>query len=79
MEFSVFLTSVADVKTFVNAASFYPYEVDVLSGRYVINGKSIMGLFSIDLSAPVRVRLSEAGKEAEAFLESLKPYIHQDS
>ena len=49
MEFSVFLTSVADVKTFVNAASFYPYEVDVLSGRYVINGKSIMGLFSIDL------------------------------
>ena len=78
MEFSVFLTSVSDVKAFVNAASFYPYEVDVLSGRYIINGKSIMGLFSIDLSTPVKVRLSKAGAEAEELINSLRPYIHKD-
>jgi len=77
MEFSVFLTSVSDVKAFVNAASFYPYEVDVLSGRYIINGKSIMGLFSIDLSTPVRVRLSEAGEAADELIKNLGPYIHK--
>ena len=42
MEFMVLLTSVADVKAFVDAASLYPYEVDVKAGRYVINGKSII-------------------------------------
>lgn len=55
MKFQVLLSSVADVKDFVDAASACPSEVDVLSGRYVVNGKSIMGLFSVDLSAPVTV------------------------
>ena len=61
MEFMVLLTSVADVKDFVDAASLYPYEVDVKAGRYVINGKSIMGLFSVDLSGPVTVALPKGG------------------
>ena len=77
MEFSVFLSSVADVKAFVNATSVYPHEVDVCSGRYIINGKSIMGLFSIDLSVPVKVHLSHPGAEADALIEELGPYVHQ--
>ncbi len=76
MEFFVMLTSVADVKEFVDAACTYPYDVDVLTGRYVVNGKSIMGLFSIDLSRPVTVRLAQAGPEADALKALLAPYVH---
>ena len=75
MEFMVLLTSVADVKAFVDAASLYPYEVDVKAGRYVINGKSIMGLFSIDLSGPVTVELSQGGEEAELLKSRLRAYM----
>ena len=75
MEFLVLLTSVSDVKAFVDAASLYPYEVDVKAGRYVINGKSIMGLFSVDLSGPVTVVLTQDGEEAKKLKERLKSYI----
>lgn len=75
MEFSVMLTSVADVKAFVDAATVYPHEVDVLAGRYVVNGKSIMGLFSIDLSHPVIIRLEKDGGEAEEMKASLAAYL----
>lgn len=76
MEFSVLLTSVADVKAFVDAATVYPYDVDVQGGRYLVNGKSIMGLFSIDLSHPVEVRLHQAGPEADLMKDMLKEYLH---
>ena len=45
--FFVSLTSISDVKKFVDAATRCSAEIDVLSGRYVINAKSIMGLFSL--------------------------------
>ena len=74
-EFFVSLSSIEDVRQFVNAATCCPCEVDVLSGRYVIDAKSIMGLFSIDLSKPVTVRLSQGGPEAEALKAALAPYV----
>ena len=76
MEFSVLLTSVTDVKIFVDEATIYPYDVDVLAGRYVVNGKSIMGLFSVDLSKPVTVRLEKDGAEAEMMKASLAAYMN---
>ncbi len=74
MEFQVLLTSVADVKEFVDAAAAYPWEVDVQAGRYLVNGKSIMGLFSVDLSVPVTVTLEQAGPEAEALRAALEKF-----
>ncbi|WP_297211468.1 HPr family phosphocarrier protein [uncultured Flavonifractor sp.] len=53
--FEVSLSSIEDVRRFVDAASRCACEIDVCSGRYVTDGKSIMGLFSLDLSKPVRV------------------------
>ena len=76
MEFSVLLTSVTDVKSFVDAATVYPYDVDILAGRYVVNGKSIMGLFSVDLSKPIIVRLEKDGAEAETMKASLAAYLN---
>ena len=73
-EFLVSLTSIDDVRQFVKAATHCACDVDVLSGRYVVDAKSIMGLFSLDLSQPVKVEVRGAEEEREAFFRSLAPF-----
>ena len=51
----VLLNSIDKVKNFVNTVSRYDGEFDLVSGRYVIDAKSIMGIFSLDLSQPIRL------------------------
>jgi phosphotransferase system HPr-like phosphotransfer protein len=75
MEFQVMLTSVSDVKDFVDATAACPSDIDVHSGRYVVNGKSIMCLFSLDLSVPVKVALHGDGEGEKAFREKVKKFI----
>lgn len=41
------------VKKFVNVVNKYPYEIDLRSGRFLIDAKSLLGIFSLDLSKPV--------------------------
>lgn len=77
MEFQVLLTSVADVKDFVDLSSGCPAEIDVLSGRYVVNGKSIMCLFSIDLSQPVTVVVHGDGEREQAFRAGAERFMVQ--
>lgn len=73
-EFYVSLSSIEDVRQFVNAATCCPCEVDVLSGRYVIDAKSIMGLFSLDLSKPVRVEVHGSDSERAEFEQSVAAF-----
>ena len=73
-EFYVSLASIEDVRQFVNAATRCPCEVDVLSGRYVVDGKSIMGLFSLDLTQPVKVQVHGGEEEREAFRRSVDAF-----
>ncbi|MBQ8137166.1 MAG: HPr family phosphocarrier protein [Clostridia bacterium] len=47
------LSFAEDVKTFVNTVNRYPYEMDLRSGRHVVDAKSILGIFSLDLSKPI--------------------------
>lgn len=54
-EFTVVLKSINDVKTFVNVVTKYDFEIDLASGRYVVDAKSIMGIFSLDLTQPIKV------------------------
>lgn len=54
-EFTVVLKSINDVKTFVNVVTKYDFEIDLTSGRYVVDAKSIMGIFSLDLTQPIKV------------------------
>jgi phosphotransferase system HPr-like phosphotransfer protein len=49
------LRSINDVKDFVNIANKYDFDVDMTSGRYVVDAKSIMGIFSLDLSKSIKV------------------------
>ena len=51
--FNVLLGSINDVKNFVNIVSKYDYEIDLSSGRYVVDAKSIMGIFSLDLTKEI--------------------------
>ena len=70
----IFLNSIDKVKSFVNDISKFDYDFDLISGRYVIDAKSIMGIFSLDLSKPIDLNIhSEEG--ADEVLELLKPYI----
>lgn len=52
---TVALQAINDVKDFVNIVSKFDYEVDLVAGRYSIDAKSIMGIFSLDLSKPIDV------------------------
>lgn len=68
------LNSIDKVKSFVNDISRFDYDFDLVSGRYVIDAKSIMGIFSLDLSKPIELNI-HAEENADAIIESLKPYI----
>ncbi|KAI4446931.1 hypothetical protein C823_001449 [Eubacterium plexicaudatum ASF492] len=68
------LNSIDKVKSFVNAITQFDYDFDLISGRYVIDAKSIMGIFSLDLSKPIDLAI-HAEEELEAILEVIKPYL----
>lgn len=49
------LSTIADVRDFVNIVSATSIDVDLSSGRYIVDGKSIMGIFSLDLLSPIKL------------------------
>ena len=71
------LNSIDKVKSFVNTISQYSFDFDLISGRYVIDAKSIMGIFSTDLSKPVNVRIHAQGAEAEKALQVVRKYAEE--
>lgn len=66
-EFYVSLRSVSDVKQFVTAASMIAADIDVVSGRYTVDAKSILGICSLDLDRPALVKIYGGDAEGEAF------------
>jgi phosphotransferase system HPr-like phosphotransfer protein len=67
------LTSIADVQKFVNAVTRFNGDVDLQSGRYLVDAKSIMGIFSLDLTQPVDMlihsdNVDELIKDIDAFI-----------
>lgn len=68
----IYLESINDIKKFVSIISKYDGDFDLISGRYVVDAKSIMGIFSLDLSKPIQLSLSSVIPE---LIEELKPYI----
>ena len=68
------LNSIDKVKSFVNDLAKFDADFDLVSGRYVIDAKSIMGIFSLDLSKPIDLNI-DAEAELDTILETLKPYM----
>ena len=69
---TIYLESINDIKKFVSIVSKYDGDFDLISGRYVVDAKSIMGIFSLDLSKPIQLSLPSTTPE---LMEELKPYI----
>ncbi len=69
------LNSIDKVKTFVNLINRFDYDFDLVSGRYVIDAKSIMGIFSLDLSKSITLNIHANDTQAEEVLTELAPYL----
>ena len=71
------LTMMTDhVRNFVSLVNRYPYDMDLRSGRYVVDAKSILGIFSIDLSRPIRLDIYS--DECDDLIEALDGYLIKD-
>ena len=73
-ELKIKLATIDDVKNFVNIATRFNCEIDVVSGRYVVDAKSIMGLFSLDLSRPLLLKIDSSD---EALTNYIKECLDQ--
>ena len=69
------LNSIDKVKSFVNEITKFDYDFDLVSGRYVIDAKSIMGIFSLDLSKPIELNIHAPPPPPQEILEKLKDYV----
>ena len=67
------LSSIQDVRDFVNIVSKYEMDIDLLSGRYIVDAKSIMGIFSLDLLKPIK--LTAHAEDTDALFAEIKPYM----
>ena len=70
-EARVQLNSIDRVKAFAKRIVSYPCDCDLLSGNYVIDAKSLMGIFSLDLSKPLTLRIHENHADLSAIQEFL--------
>ncbi len=71
------LNSIDKVKNFVNAITAFDFDFDLISGRYVIDAKSIMGIFSLDLSKPIDLAI-HSESDVDEIMEVIKPYIIEE-
>lgn len=73
---TVFLKQITQVNEFVNLLCKYPYEMDLVSGRYTVDAKSLLGIYSLDLSSALTLVIhSEDCQALLAELEKLHPAI----
>lgn len=71
-KFKIKFSTFDDVKNFVNKVTACSYDVDLISGRYAIDAKSIMGIFSLDLSKPIE---AVAHTDDDSFEKAIKDFI----
>jgi len=70
------LSTIADVQKFVNIVNRTDTDIDLVSGRYVVDAKSIMGIFSLDLLNPIKLNaLTDDEAVLANLMEQLKPFI----
>lgn len=76
LEKTIILKDFEAVKKFVDIANEKPYDIELLSGKYVVNAKSIMGVFSLDLTKPL-VMVAHTDSHAELLRQTMQfEYVH---
>ena len=72
----ILIDSIDKVKAFVNEIARFDCDFDLISGRYVIDAKSIMGIFSLDISKPIELDIHVTDEtEAAEIMKALQPYL----
>ena len=74
-EATILLQSIEDVKEFNRIVAIYDGDVDLVSGRYVIDAKSIMGIFSLDLSKPIDLNIHADGAALDTVMAIVGKYV----
>ncbi len=69
------LSLVENVNKFVNIVSRYPFEMDLRAGRHVVDAKSILGIFSLDLSRPIALEIYS--DDCDQLMEEIKPFLEE--
>ena len=69
------LSLVENVNKFVNIVSRFPFEMDLRAGRHVVDAKSILGIFSLDLSRPITLEIYS--DDCEKLMTEIKPFIDE--
>jgi phosphotransferase system HPr-like phosphotransfer protein len=70
------LSLVENVNHFVNIVTRYPFEMDLRAGRHVVDAKSILGIFSLDLSRPITLEIYS--DECGELLKEIEPFLAKD-
>ena len=76
-ETAILLDSVDKVKSFVSITRKFDAEMDFISGRNVVGAKSIMGIFCMDLSKPMILRIYEGKEKEDDIIEALSEYVKE--
>lgn len=66
------LSLAENVKEFVNIVASYPFDIDLRAGRHVVDAKSILGIFSLDLSKPITMEVYS--DNCDELIEKVKPF-----
>ena len=69
------LSLVENVNRFVNIVGHYPFDMDLRAGRHVVDAKSILGIFSLDLSRPIMLEIYS--EDCDQLMEEIKPFLAQ--
>ncbi len=70
---SILLKEAQNIKTFVSIINKYPCDIDLRSGRYVVDAKSILGIFSLDLAKPITMEIYS--EDCDNLLADIKDFI----
>ena len=75
-EVEIMLETIDDVKKFVQTITMFDGDFEIISGKYIVDAKSILGLFSVDLSKPVTLRINVEDQKMEEILIHLMYSLH---
>lgn len=79
LDMYVSLGTIESVKNFVTKITEFEEDFDLIQGKYVIDAKSVLGIFSIDLSKPVLLRINAEGDRLEEIKKAVKEFEAKDS
>jgi phosphotransferase system HPr-like phosphotransfer protein len=75
MSAMIYLNSFDKIKNFVDITNQLDCDIDLVSGRYVIDAKSIMGIFSLDLSKPIEIKIMNSKGDTKDFPKELEEFL----